>query len=298
MGVIATMTVIEARELGVARLGRNPALQSRSHADATLLLLHALQWTRAELLARPAYPLQPEEERLYREHLEKRARGIPIQYITGEQEFWGLPFSVTPDVLIPRPETEHLVEAVLERLRDHPAPRIVDVGTGSGAIAIALAHALPQAQITALDVSEAALTVAKKNAARNGVAAQIRWLHGDLLAGVLHENFDAVVSNPPYIAEAERATLSAEVRDHEPSLALFAGATGLEIYERLIPQARSVLAPEGWLFLEIGFGQQAAIEKFLFDWQQVVFVPDLQGIARVACAQNSAGITHRKQEQR
>ncbi len=284
------MTVIEARELGDAWLSRNPELAPRSHADATLLLLHALQWSRAELLARPQHCLQPEEERLYREHLEKRARGIPIQYITGEQEFWGLPFSVTPDVLIPRPETEHLVEVVLERFRDHPAPRIADVGTGSGAIAIALANALPQAQITAVDISEAALAVAKKNAARNGVAAQIRWLHSDLLAGVLQENFDAVVSNPPYIAEAERAALPVEVRDHEPSLALFAGTTGLEIYERLIPQACRVLAPAGWLFLEIGFGQQAAIEKFLCDWQQVAFVPDLQGIARVACAQKAAGI--------
>ena len=288
------MTVTEARELGVAQLNRNPALAPRSHADAALLLMHALRWTRSELLARPEHRLQPEEERRYREHLEQRVRGIPIQHITGEQEFWGLPFSVTPDVLIPRPETEHLVEAVLERFRGIPAPRIqalriLDVGTGSGAIAVALAHALPQAQITALDISEAALAVAKKNAARNGVASQIRWLHSDLLAGVAQGNFDAVVSNPPYIAEAERATLSAEVRDHEPSLALFAGATGLEIYERLIPQARRVLAPEGWLFLEIGFGQQAAIEKLLSDWQQVAFIPDLQGIARVACAKKVDG---------
>jgi len=286
------MTVTEARELGVAQLNRNPELAPRSHADAAFLLLHALRWTRAELLARPEHRLQPEEERRYREHLEQRVRGIPIQHITGEQEFWGLPFSVTPDVLIPRPETEHLVEAVLERLRDVPAPQIVDVGTGSGAIAVALAHALPQAQITAVDICEAALAVAKKNAARNGVASQIRWLHSDLLAGVAQENFDAVVSNPPYIAEAERATLSAEVRDHEPSLALFAGATGLESYERLIPQARRVLAPEGWLFLEIGFGQQAAIENLLSGWQQVTFVPDLQGIARVACAKKSSDTAH------
>ena len=278
------MTVTEARELGIAWLGRNPDLQQRSRADATLLLLHALQCSRAHLLAQPERMLLPDEERIYREHLHERADGRPIQYITGEQEFWGLPFSVTPDVLIPRPETEHLVEAAIERLRAHPAPRIVDVGTGSGAIAVALAHALPQAQITALDISEAALSVAQKNAARHRVAERIRWLHSDLLNGVLQENFDAVISNPPYIAKTERATLSSEVRDFEPSLALFAGPTGLEIYERLIPQARRVLLPGGWLLLEMGHTQQPAIEKLLAGWQQIAFVPDLQGIPRVVVA--------------
>ena len=278
------MTVTEARELGIAWLGRNPDLQQRSRADATLLLLHALQCSRAHLLAQPERILLPDEERVYREHLHERADGRPIQYITGEQEFWGLPFSVTPDVLIPRPETEHLVEAAIERLRAHPAPRIVDVGTGSGAIAVALAHALPQAQITALDISEAALSVAQKNAARHRVAERIRWLHSDLLNGVLQENFDAVISNPPYIAEAERSTLSSEVRDFEPSLALFAGPTGVEIYERLIPQASRMLLPGGWLLLEMGHTQQPAIEKLLAGWQQIAFVPDLQGIPRVVVA--------------
>ncbi len=278
------MTVTEARELGIAWLGRNPDLQQRSRADATLLLLHALQCSRAQLLAQPERILLPDEERIYREHLHERAGGRPIQYITGEQEFWGLPFSVTPDVLIPRPETEHLVEAAIERLRAHPAPRIVDVGTGSGAIAVALAHALPQARITAIDISEAALSVAQKNAARHRVAERIRWLHSDLLNGVLQENFDAVISNPPYIAEAERATLSSEVRDFEPSLALFAGPTGVEIYERLIPQASRVLLPGGWLLLEMGHTQQPAIERLLAGWQQIAFVPDLQGIPRVVVA--------------
>ncbi len=279
------MTVTEARELGVAWLGRNPDLQQRSRADATLLLLHALQCARAQLLAQPERILLPEEERVYREYLRERASGKPIQHITGEQEFWGLPFFVTPDVLIPRPETEHLIEAAIERLRAHPAPRIVDVGTGSGVIAVALAHALPQARITALDISEAALEVAQKNAERNSVAERIRWLHSDLLDGVLRENFDAVVSNPPYISEMERAALSSEVRDFEPSLALFAGATGLEIHERLVPQASRVLLPGGWLIVEIGHMQHLAIEKLLAEWQQIAFVPDLQGIPRIACAQ-------------
>jgi release factor glutamine methyltransferase len=281
------MTVTEARKLGADRLERSPGPQNRGLADATLLLMHALQCTRTEILAHPERALSKEEEQLYRRLLEERASGRPIQHITGEQEFFGLSFIVTPDVLIPRPETEHLVEAAIERMRDRAAPRIVDVGTGSGAIAVALAHALPQAQITATDLSQGALAIARQNAVQNKVAERIRWMQGDLLADLLNENFDAVISNPPYIAEAERATLSSEVRDFEPSLALFAGATGLEIYERLIPQASRVLLPDGWLMLEIGHTQQPAIEKLLAGWQQVAFVPDLQGIPRVVVARKA-----------
>ena len=279
------MTVTEARELGTAQLNLNPELRDRGRADAMLLLMHVLQYTRAEILGWPERILLPEEEQRYRRLLDERAGGKPMQYIIGTQEFWGLPFLVTQDVLIPRPETEHLVEAAIERLQAHPAPRIVDVGTGSGAIAVALAHALPHAQVTATDVSDAALDVAQENAARNGVAARIRWMQCDLLVGVLHEKFDAVVSNPPYIADTERMTLAAEVRDHEPSTALFAGETGLEIHERLIPQAARVLAPGGWLLMEIGHGQQAALERLLAGWLYVAFVKDLQGIARVVSAQ-------------
>ncbi|MGC9292285.1 MAG: peptide chain release factor N(5)-glutamine methyltransferase [Acidobacteriaceae bacterium] len=279
------MTVTEARKLGASVLASGQGPQDRGLADATLLLMHALQCTRAEVLAHPERALLAEEEQHYRRLLTERASGRPIQYITGQQEFWGLPFFVTPDVLVPRPETEHLVEAAIGRLQAHSAPRIVDVGTGSGAIAVALAYALPQAQITATDISAAALAIAQQNAAQNKVAARIRWMQGDLLADLLNEKFDAVVSNPPYVAEAERPTLASEVRDHEPPTALFAGPTGLEIYERLIPQANRVLDPRGWLLLEIGHAQQPAIETLLAGWQQVAFINDLQGIARVACAQ-------------
>ncbi|HEX4021843.1 MAG TPA: peptide chain release factor N(5)-glutamine methyltransferase [Acidobacteriaceae bacterium] len=279
------MTVTEAREFGMVQLSGRLESLDRSRADATMLLMHVLQCTRAEILERPSQILLPKEEQHYRRLLAERARNKPIQYITGQQEFWGLPFFVTPDVLIPRPETEHLVEAAIEKLQAHPAPRIVDVGTGSGAIAVALADTLPQAQITAIDISEAALAVAQKNAVQNGVANRIRWMQCDLLTDVTQEEFDAVISNPPYIADVEYTTLAVEVRDYEPATAVFAGPTGLEIYERLIPQAACVLVPGGWLLLEMGYKQKAAIEQLLQDWQHIAFMNDLQGIARVACAQ-------------
>lgn len=257
----------------------------RSRADATLLLRHVLDIPQAEILAYRERPLTGEQIRKFQSLIEQRLRGKPIQYITGHQEFFGLPFSVTPDVLIPRPETEHLVEAAIEKLQSHPVPHIVDVGTGSGAIAIALAHALPQAQITAIDINESALAVVQENAARNGVADRLRWMQCNLLEGVSQEKFDAVISNPPYIADGEYSALAVEVRDYEPATAVFAGATGLEVYERLIPQAACVLVPGGWLLMEIGYGQQRAIEAMLQGWNAVEFVADLQGIARVACAQ-------------
>jgi release factor glutamine methyltransferase len=281
------MTVTEARKLGADRLERSPGPQNRGLADATLLLMHALQCTRTEILAHPERALSKEEEQLYRRLLEERASGRPIQHITGEQEFFGLSFIVTPDVLIPRPETEHLVEAAIERMRDRAAPRIVDVGTGSGAIAVALAHALPQAQITATDISQEALVIARQNAVQNKVAERIRWMQGDLLADLLNEKFDAVVSNPPYVAETEGPTLPSEVRDHEPPTALFAGPTGLEIYERLVPQAQRVLVPGGWLLMEIGHGQQDAVAHMLHGWDAVGFVPDLQSIPRVVVARKA-----------
>ncbi len=278
-------TIAEARAFGAAQLAGDAELQPRSQQDAALLLQFTLGCTRAELLAYPQRALTEEQQHRYRARIAERLRGTPIQYILGEQEFFGLPFFVTPDVLIPRPETEHLVEAALHHLRGHLAPRIVDVGTGSGAIAVALAHALPQAYGTATDISPAALVVAESNAERNAVAARIRWVQGDLLTPLLHERFDAVVSNPPYIAAAEGTTLPREVREHEPAQALFAGASGLEIYERLFPQARAVLVPDGWLFAEIGAGQRDSIAALLADWRQVAFLPDLQGIPRVVCAQ-------------
>jgi len=214
-------------------------------------------------------------------------RGRPIQYVIGKSWFYGMEFIVNNNVLIPRPETEHLVEAAIARLKDFESPRIVDVGTGSGAIAVAVAHALPQCEMTALDISPASLKVAEKNAQRNGVADRIRFLQSDLLAAVGNETFDAVLSNPPYIAERERKTLPKEVRDYEPAQALFAGKTGLELYQRLIPAAQSQLAPAGWLMMEIGHSQRDPVRALLRDWADVDFVADLQGIPRVVVAHKS-----------
>jgi release factor glutamine methyltransferase len=213
--------------------------------------------------------------------------GEPLQYITGETEFYGLPFSVTRDVLIPRPETEHLVERVLELAGSFPTPRIADIGAGSGAIAVALAHKLPQAEITAVDISTSALALAHQNAEQNGVAVRIRFLPGDLLTPVAAEQFDIVVSNPPYVPVADRASLAVEVRDYEPALALFAGDDGLQLYRRLIPAAFDALAPGGFIALEIGCGQAPFVRLLLIDsgFQQIEFLPDLQNISRVVSAQ-------------
>lgn len=211
--------------------------------------------------------------------------GEPIQYIAGEAEFYGLPFRVTCDVLIPRPETEHLVETALRLASDFANPRIVDVGTGSGAIAVALAHTLKSDRVTGIDLSPAALTVARDNAARHGVP--VRFLQGDLLEPVAGESFDLIVSNPPYIPTTDRDTLSVEVRDHEPALALFAGEDGLFIYRRLIPAAHAHLRDNGYLALEIGYGQSTAIAGLLAQsgFRDIAFTPDLQGIPRIAHAQ-------------
>src|SRR5579883_1708018 len=267
---------------GAARLERVSAEPRR---DAELLLMEALQCTRAFLLTHPEAVLTSDQAAIYERWLCRRARQEPIQYILGRQDFFGLTFTVTPDVLIPRPETEHLVEALLKRLPHDRPLRIADIGTGSGAIAVALAVHLPRAQITALDISRAALAVARQNAAAHSVADRIRFVVSDLLDAVGGETYDAVVSNPPYVAETDRETLEAQVRDYEPHQALFAGRSGLEIYERLVPQARGRLVLNGWLALEIGFGQQNALLRLLSGWKQVAFLPDLQGIPRVACAQ-------------
>jgi release factor glutamine methyltransferase len=264
---------------------RDAPHSERARADAELLLLSILGKNKAWLMAHLDDELAEDKAGHYSELLERRCKGEPIQYILGETEFYGLPFRITPDVLIPRPETEHLVEKVLALAANQPAPRIADIGTGSGAIAVALAHKLPHAQITAVDLSAGTLAIARENAKRNGVA--LRFLEGDLLAPVAGERFEIIVSNPPYVPTADRAQLSVEVRDYEPALALFAGEDGLEVYRRLIPAAFDALIPGGYLALEIGYGQSPAIAELLTGsgFQQIEFVPDLQGIPRVACAQ-------------
>lgn len=222
--------------------------------------------------------------------IKRRREGEPMQYICGETEFYRMLFYVNRDVLIPRPETELLVEKAAQLAPMVRRPRMLDVGTGSGAIAIALAHEWPDAVVTATDLSKAALDVAHRNAERLGFAKKVRFLQGDLLDPVEGEQFEIVISNPPYVPESDRATLDVEVRDYEPAQALFAGADGLAIYRRLIPAAFDALVPGGFLAIEIGYGQQEAIGALLAGagFAGIEFVPDLQGIARVAVAQRPA----------
>jgi release factor glutamine methyltransferase len=303
------MQLRECLDHGAARLGMGPH-PDRARRDAESLLIHLTGKNRAWLLAHATDEFGGCTAIRYASLIERRLAGEPIQQITGETEFYGLPFRVTRDVLIPRPETEHLVEATLalaktlrapsfsRRLRkgwdaetshsQEQAVRIVDIGTGSGAIAVALAHSLPHARITAVDLSPAALEIAEENARRNGVADRIRFLHGDLLEPVAGESFDFVVSNPPYVPETDSASLAVEVRDYEPALALFAGSNGLDLYRHLIPSAAKVLRPGGFLLLEIGFGQREAVSHLLTanGFENIEATPDLQGIPRVLCGQH------------
>jgi release factor glutamine methyltransferase len=251
--------------------------------DAELILAHVLGCDPTALLTHPERLLSAQQAELFESLLNRRLASEPVQYLTGEQEFFGLLFEVSPDVLIPRPETEHLVEAVLERFDRDANPCIVDVGTGSGAIAVAIAHALTRSRVVAVDLSLAALEVARRNAERHGVLGQVTLRQSDLLAEAGTAEFDVVVSNPPYIANGEKLEL--QVADFEPRSALYAGPTGLEIYERLIPQANRALKPQGWLMMEIGYGQRSVLETLLGGWHELSFVPDLQGIPRVVQAQ-------------
>ena len=278
------MTLQNWVQNGESRLRAGPHPERARH-DAETLLLHLIQRDRTFMIANPLANLSAEGAVRYYALVERRLAGEPIQYITGETEFYGLPFRVNRNVLIPRPETEHLVEKVLVLAADFEKPRIVEVGTGSGAIAVALAHKLPGSRISAIDISAPALAIARGNAERNGVADRIRFLRGNLLEPVAGEQFEIVVSNPPYVAESDRASLAVEVRDYEPELALYAG-DGLGFFRRLIPDARAALVSGGFLALEIGYGQDSAVAGLLAEsgFEQIDFAADLQGIPRVATA--------------
>jgi release factor glutamine methyltransferase len=285
------MILREALTSATRQLDASPGLRADAARDAALLMRHVLAISHAAQLADSERALTPAQQSAYDALISRRLANEPIQYITGEQEFYSLALRVTPAVLIPRPETEQLVEAVLAEMNsvelDRTQPlRILDVGTGSGAIAIALAFHLPHAQITAVDLSAAALEVAAANSARHALADRIRYLKSDLLDAFPPDEapFAAIVSNPPYVPTADRASLHPQVRDHEPAAALFAGPDGLDIYRRLIPQTRAALQPNGLLALEIGHNQREAIASLLSDWNQLRFLDDLQHIPRIALA--------------
>ncbi|MGH9496949.1 MAG: peptide chain release factor N(5)-glutamine methyltransferase [Candidatus Sulfotelmatobacter sp.] len=260
--------------------------------NAELLLRFVLNCDRAYIFAHPERELPSDEQSRYEAALAERTRGVPAQYITGHQEFWGMDFIVTPAVLIPRPETEHVIEAVLERAGRAPSPaqapeerkklRIADVGTGSGAIALAIAKELPQAEIHAVDISPAALEIARANTARHQLESRIHFRAVDLLEGFEPETFDFIVSNPPYVGESEEDTVQLEVRKFEPRNAVFAGPRGTETIERLVPQAWAVLKPGGWLIMEISGTIAEDVKTLLNSWEEVTMKPDLQAIPRVA----------------
>jgi len=285
------MDVRSALRDAIAQLERN--LVASAPLAAELLLMHVLGRDRTWLYTHPEYGLDSAASKQYFSLIAERASGVPTQHLTGHQEFWGLDFDVTPDVLIPRPETEHVIEVALERLGVEPGAnsprrkeefRIVDVGTGSGCIAIALAQELPAARFVAT---------------RHGVAARIDFVDSDLLDILLNEPqvtghqqrlFDVIVSNPPYIGRQEAATLPREVRDHEPESALFGGEIGTEMYALLIAHAAKVAKPGGILVLELGHNSGEHVSGLLDtpQWTGVAFTNDLTGIPRVASAQRNS----------
>ena len=283
---------VQLKETLASAIARLTAEQVPSpRLNAELLLMFTLNCDRAYLFAHPERELTAEEQARYGAALAERARGVPAQYITGHQEFWGMDLLVTPAVLIPRPETEHLIEAVIEVVRlggqecsPHTNPmRMVDVGTGSGCIALALAKEFPEAEIHATDVSSAALEVARANAARLQVERRIQFYQTDLLEG-LNGPFDFVVSNPPYVGESEEDQVQMEVRKFEPRGAVFAGPSGTEVIARLIPQAQARLRPGGWLLLEISATIAAETKRLLKKWDELRVINDLQSIPRVVLA--------------
>jgi len=302
------MDVRAALKKGIAQL-RDAQVPSFT-LSAELLLLHTLGRNRTWLYAHPEETIAEADAQRYFAFLTRRAVGEPTQHLTGKQEFWGLELEVTPEVLIPRPETEHLIEVALDRLalREIRAGRpqktdgagwhIADLGTGSGCIAIALATELPAATIYATDISPAALAIARRNALRHGVVGRIHFLESNLLEGWLPVGqtasreappFDLIASNPPYIGRREAPTLAREVRDHEPDCALYGGEEGYELYGGLIAQAALHLKPGGILVLELGHSSLPAVQPLLdaAHWTNAGVTSDLAGTPRVLAAERS-----------
>ena len=299
------MHLREALTSAITRLTADHAPSPRLNAE--LLLMFTLNCDRAYLFAHPERELTSDEQTRYESALAERVRGVPAQYITGHQEFWGMDLIVTPAVLIPRPETEHVIETVLElrtsdlrpqtsdsgtdtapaevqRPRSEVEVRILDVGTGSGCIALELAKEFPHAEIHATDISVAALEIARANAARHQLEHRIQFHQADLLEGLNVTGLDFIVSNPPYVGESEEDQVQLEVRKFEPRNAVFAGPTGVEVIARLLPQAHAALRPGGWLVLEISGTIAGSVGELLKAWDDVRIIADLQSIPRVAQA--------------
>ena len=269
---------LEAADVGSPRL------------NAETLLMFVLGVNRAYLYAHPERELNFEEQARYDEVIAQRSTGMPSQYITGHQEFWGLDFVVTPAVLIPRPETEHLVETVLELARYLVKPRVVDVGTGSGCIALALANELKTAEVYAVDLSADALEIARANAARLQLDDRVKFLQSNVLEALADvHDFDFVVSNPPYVGKNEADKVQRSVFEFEPRIAVFSGESGLDVIRPLIEQGHAALKPGGWLAMEIGYSMRDMVLELLYPtmWDNIRVVPDLQGISRVIAARKT-----------
>ena len=257
--------------------------------DAEVLLAESLGMDRVGLYTHFEQPLQPRELARFKKRIQRRLAREPLAYIVGKREFWSLTFEVTPDVLIPRPETEILVAEALQLLAgaDRPAwcGRILEIGTGSGAVSVALAKELPSALLVATELSEKALAVARKNALVHGVQDRIQFLQGDLFDPLEEGSpFELVLFNPPYIPRDHFASLASEVRDYEPRVALDGGKDGLAFFRRALPRVGKFLHPEGWFLAEIGEGQDQEVRRMaekIFDLDSFDFIPDLAGIKRV-----------------
>ena len=260
---------------------------SNPRTDAEVLLAHALGVERIDLYLRYDQPLTADERAVYREFVRRRASGEPVQYITGHREFWSLDFEVTPDVLIPRPETEVLVEIAIKYLKERRFRRVVDIGTGAGVIAVALAHEIDGISVLATDISLSAINVARRNAVKHGVADRIRFIVMNLFESLLPDvKFDVIVSNPPYVSSEEYRKLDREIKNFEPPIALLGGADGLDVVRRLIVQGMSHLTTGGFLFIEIGYGQAEAVRDFVSGLGQEVSInifDDYAHIPRVVC---------------
>ena len=287
-------TLVQLRQAlhsAIAQLEAAAIDESRLHAE--VLVFHVLHCDRAHLFAHPERELTSTELSQYEQLVARRAAGEPLQYLTGHQEFWKADFLVTPAVLIPRPETEHIIEAVLDLVHHFalgPYLKLIDVGTGSGAIAITLARELDQAgvqaEVHAVDLSPEALQVASRNAER--LHARVHFAQSDVLASMVRDaSYDFVVSNPPYVGHNEADKVQEVVKHYEPPMAVFAGDDGLDVIRRLIPQAWEALCPGGWLLIEIGYTQSEAVRALLGGWHSVHTVADLAGIPRVMVARKN-----------
>jgi release factor glutamine methyltransferase len=261
---------------------------AEARMEAVSLLAHALQVDRTFVITNLEEGLTAEQLRTFGELVTRRARREPLQYIVGHQEFFELDFEVTPDVLIPRPETEIVVEAALEVLTDSSAPVIADIGAGSGCIVISLLHRLRDARGVAVDISPRALSVAQRNAVRHKVADRLTLVESDLFSALKPQaQFSLIVSNPPYVSEPEIETLQPEVRDHEPMSALISGFDGLSHIRVLLREASSYVRPNGFLIFEIGFDQRNTVEQLIdvVTWRLIEVREDLQNIPRTIVLQ-------------